>query len=276
MCFLIGGMIGLVRLSFVPGALRAMPRDWRVWVLGVGGLFGYHFFYFTALRNAPAVEAGLIAYLWLLLIILFSALLAGERLGWHHVAGGFLGLAGAALIVTGGTGLSLKSEFAFGYLSACVCALVWSGYSVLSRRFADVPSDAVTGFCLATAALSLVCHLFLETTVWPAGAGEWLAVLALGLMPVGAAFYVWDHGVKNGDIQVLGASAYAAPLLSTIALIAAGFAAFTWPVAIACLLITGGGARSARRRAARSLAGARLWQDPGRSAWCFARRRQRP
>ena len=31
-----------------------------VWILGVGGLFGYHFFYFLALRNAPAVEASLI------------------------------------------------------------------------------------------------------------------------------------------------------------------------------------------------------------------------
>lgn len=37
------------------------------WALGVGGLFGYHFFYFTALQNAPVVEASLIAYLWPLL-----------------------------------------------------------------------------------------------------------------------------------------------------------------------------------------------------------------
>ena len=58
----------------------------------------------------------------------------------------------------------------------------------------------------------------------PAGAGQWLAVLGLGLMPVGAAFYAWDIGVKRGNIQVLGAASYAAPLLSTLVLIAAGFA----------------------------------------------------
>ena len=39
-------------------------------------------------------------------------------------------------------------------------------------------------------------------------------------MPVGAAFYAWDHGVKHGNIQVLGAASYAAPLLSTLVLIA--------------------------------------------------------
>ncbi|PSB14745.1 EamA family transporter, partial [filamentous cyanobacterium CCP2] len=65
------------------------------WLLGIGGLFGYHFFYFMALQNAPAVEASLIAYLWPLLIVLFSALLPGERLRWFHVAGAVMGFVGA-------------------------------------------------------------------------------------------------------------------------------------------------------------------------------------
>jgi drug/metabolite transporter (DMT)-like permease len=157
-----------------------------------------------------------------------------------------LGLAGAALIVTGGKGFALKEEFAFGYAAAILCALIWSSYSVLSRRFSGVPSDVVTGFCLITAVLAAVSHVALETTVWPQSATEWLAVLALGLMPVGAAFYVWDYGVKHGDIQVLGASSYAAPLLSTIVLIVAGFAEATWIIAAACVLITGGAALAAK------------------------------
>ena len=74
----------------------------------------------------------------------------------------------------------------------------------------------------------------------PATGGEWLAVLALGLMPVGAAFYVWDYGVKRGDIQVIGASAYAAPLLSTAILIVSGYAEATSTIGIAALLIAGG------------------------------------
>ena len=245
-CFLIGGLIGVARWFADPASIRCLRQPVPVWLLGVGGLFGYHFFYFTALRNAPAVEAGLIAYLWPLLIVLFSALLPGERLKAHHVAGGLLGLAGAALIVTGGRGVAFNETYALGYGSALLCAVIWSSYSVLSRRFSNVSSDIVTGFCLATALLALIAHLALETTVWPATAGQWLAVLALGLMPVGAAFYVWDYGVKHGDIQVLGASSYAAPLLSTLVLVATGFAAPTWAIAIACLLITGGAAVAAK------------------------------
>jgi drug/metabolite transporter (DMT)-like permease len=76
--------------------------------------------------------------------------------------------------------------------------------------------------------------------VWPQGSSQWMAVLGLGLMPVGAAFYTWDHGVKHGNIQVLGAASYAAPLLSTLVLIATGAAEASPRILLACVAITGG------------------------------------
>jgi drug/metabolite transporter (DMT)-like permease len=209
------------------------------WLLGVGGLFGYHFFYFMALRNAPAVEANLINYLWPLLIVLFSALLPGERLRWWHVAGVATALAGTVVLITGGGRVAFETRFVFGYAMALAAALIWSAYSVLNRRFAHVPTDAVGGFCGLTAVLALVCHLAFETTAWPAG-GQWLAVLGLGLGPVGAAFYTWDYGVKHGDIRILGALGYGAPLLSTILLVTLGRGEATWTVVLACVLIAGG------------------------------------
>jgi drug/metabolite transporter (DMT)-like permease len=244
--FGIGGLAGVALWAFRPKAIKALHQPWQVWLLGVGGLFGYHFFYFTSLRNAPPVEAGLINYFWPLLIVLFSAMLPGERLRWHHVAGALLALAGAALIVSGGQGFVFKSEYALGYGAALIGALTWSSYSVLSRRHAAVPSDAITGFCLVTALLAGLCHVALETTVWPTDAWQWAAIVALGLGPVGLAFYVWDVGVKHGDIQVLGAASYAAPLLSTAILIASGYAAYSHNVLIACLLITAGAVLAAR------------------------------
>lgn len=239
------GIVGALARGTSPLAHLRQPAP--VWLLGVGGLFGYHFFYFLALRNAPAVEASLIAYLWPLLIVVFSALLPGERLRWFHVGGALLGLAGAALLVTKGQSLEIDPRYTLGYMAAGICALTWSTYSVASRRFGDVPTDAVGGFCAAAAILAVPCHLIFETTVWPQTAVEWLAVLALGLGPVGGAFFTWDIGVKKGDIQVLGASSYAAPLLSTLVLVAAGLAPATPEVAIACVLIVGGAVLAAHR-----------------------------
>ncbi len=244
--FAIGTGVGLVARLFLPPAPKAAKIPPVVWAIGIAGLFGYHFFYFTALRNAPAVEASLIAYLWPLLIVLGSALMPGEKLAWNHIAGALLGLCGTVLIVTRGGSLDFEARYAFGYAMAAVCAVLWSAYSLLSRRFSAVPTGVVTWFCAATAILSLTCHLFLEQTVWPAHASQWLAVAGLGLMPVGAAFYAWDIGVKRGNIQVLGAASYAAPLLSTLVLIAAGFAEPTLRVLAACVLITGGAALAAK------------------------------
>ena len=210
-----------------------------VWVLGLYGLFGYHFAYFMALRHAPPVDAGLIAYLWPLLIVLMAALLPGERLSGRQVVGALLGFAGAALLVTKGQGLSFDRQYALGSGFALTCALIWSSYSVLSRRAGAVPTSAVGAFCGATAALALACHLIFEETVWPVG-WQWAAVLLLGLGPVGAAFYTWDYGVKRGNIQSLGVFAYAAPLLSTLLLITLGLAEASWTLAAACVLIAGG------------------------------------
>jgi len=245
MTFTIGTLVGVVARVFSPPAEKVTIPP-VVWLIGVGGLFGYHFFYFTALRNAPAVEASLIAYLWPLFIVVGSALMPGERLRWYHVAGALLGLCGTVLIITKGGGLSFDPQYAFGYAMAFVCAFLWSGYSLLSRRFPSVPTSIVTWFCAATALLSLVCHFALEQTILPANPTQWLAVLGLGLMPVGAAFYAWDHGVKRGNIQVLGAASYASPLLSTLVLIAAGFAEPTPRILVACLLITGGAVLAAK------------------------------
>ena len=245
LCFGIGGSIGLIwtlRQGF--GVLRGV--GWKVYAFGTIGLFGYHFLYFTAFRLSPTAETGLIAYLWPLFIVLFSGLLPGERLRAAHVIGALIAFAGAAVIVLAREGAESSTT---GLALAFLCALVWASYSVLSRRLGDVPTESVTVFCLATAALSVAAHLALEKTVWPDGTLGWAAVLALGIGPVGAAFFTWDIGMKRGDIQLLGVASYAAPLLSTLALVAAGIARPTWTIALAAMLITAGAALAARASA---------------------------
>jgi drug/metabolite transporter (DMT)-like permease len=244
MTFAIGALVGALTWIGRGEAVKALRQPPVAWVVGVGGLFGYHALYFLALRYAPPAEAGLINYLWPLLIVLFSSLLPGERLAPHHVIGAALGLVGTVLLLAGGT--SFVSGQAPGLIAALIAAFVWATYSVLSRRLKSVPTDAVAGFCAATALLATVVHGVVETTVWPQTALQWLSVVALGIGPVGAAFYTWDIGMKRGDIRVLGAASYATPLLSTAFLVLAGFAKASANIAIAAVLIAGGGLIAAR------------------------------
>ena len=246
MTFAVGGAVGALTWIWRPGAIGALRQSPLAWLVGVGGLFGYHALYFLALRLAPPAEAGLLNYLWPLLIVLMSAALPGERLAWHHLVGAGLGLAGTMLLLAHGGALAVSARDAPGLAAAFSAAFVWAGYSVMSRKLSAVPTDAVAGFCLVTAALATLCHLAFESTAWPQTPLQWACVAALGVGPVGAAFYAWDVGMKRGDIRLIGVLSYATPLLSTGFLIAAGFAAATPTLALAALLIAGGGLLAAR------------------------------
>lgn len=240
--FMVGLLLPLARRRPLAALFRQPPK---VWALGVYGLFGYHFAYFTGVQNAPPVDANLLNYLWPLLIVVFSALLPGERLRWFHLAGAALGLAGCAVLVLAAPRQPEATGSALGYAAAVAAAAIWSSYSLLSRRMGAVPTEAVGGFCGATALLAAACHFGMETTVRP-DAGQLLAVVGMGLGPVGLAFFTWDHGCKHGDIRVLGALAYATPLLSTALMIAFGYGAATPRVGVACLLIVGGACLATR------------------------------
>jgi drug/metabolite transporter (DMT)-like permease len=240
-CFGIGcgiGLIWMARRGF--GTLRHIPLP--VYALGAFALFGYHFVYFTAFRISPSAATGLIAYLWPLLIVLFSAFLPQETLRLRHVIGALIAFAGAAIVVLGSGPIAAKpSALALAFL----CALIWSIYSVASRKWGNVPSEAVTVYCGAAAILSAIGHVLFEQTQWPQGALGWASVLALGAGPLGLAFFTWDIGVKKGNIQLLGVASFAAPLLSTVVLVAAGHTDPSLSLALAALMITLGAAIAA-------------------------------
>lgn len=240
--FSVAAAIGIgKRLYAREPVFAAWRQPLAAWALGLAGLFGYHACYFAALSLAPPVEATLVNYLWPLLIVLFAGLLPGERLRWFHLAGAALGLIGCVLIVAPALDASTAEARnpLVGYAFAAAAALLWAGYSVLSRRLADVPSDAVAGFCAGTAALAWACHFLFEPR-FAGDASAWAIMAAMGLGPVGLAFYLWDIGMKRGDIKALGAASYLTPLLSTGLLLLAGRGSPSLTLALAAALIVGG------------------------------------
>ena len=233
----IGGCLGLVRV-----------REWRVppatLAVGIGGIFGYHVMLFSAFRLSPIVEANLVNYLWPLLIVLLSpVILPGFGLKPRHVLGAITGLAGAALIVSGG---SVHPDFSAlpGYLLAAAAALTWAVYSLLTRRLPAFGSGAVGAFCVAAGALSLLVHTAQSGAAAFTGIRpqDWLVLAALGVGPMGAAFFLWDAALKRGDPRVIGALSYLTPLLSTLALTVIGGRGMSILAVIAMVLIVAGAA----------------------------------
>lgn len=236
MAFAIGGsVIGLTAIA--RGRAALIRPTLASLALGIYGLFGYHALYFAALKLAPPAEAHLLNSLWALFIVLFAALLPGHKLQINHVCGALLGLAAAILLVWSRTGTDTTGTSSLGFALALGCALVWSSYSVASRLLAAVPSESLAVSCLATAVLAGLCSAAFETWTPPSSPVAWLASALLGAGPVGAAFLLWDIGMKQGDTSLLGVLAYASPVISTGLLVLLGLAEPTWTLAIACALM---------------------------------------
>ncbi|MFT8244359.1 DMT family transporter [Roseomonas sp. BN140053] len=242
MAFAVGGLLPLIVLA-LRGRLGVLRQPPVAWLHGVGGLFGYHALYFAALALAPPVEANLLNYMWPLLIVLLSAPVLGLPLGPRRLGGVALGFAGCATVLGGNAGFPPGA--ALGFACAAAAALWWALYSVTSRRMAAVPTEAVAGFCLGTAALAGIAHAVFEQGVWPDGQ-QWLAVGLMGVGPVGAAFFLWDAGMKRGDPRLLGTLAYAVPPASTLLLLALGEGTLSWRLLAAAALVVGGGWLAAR------------------------------
>jgi drug/metabolite transporter (DMT)-like permease len=236
----------LTGLALLIGSLPSWPlaRHWRVpagtLALGVYGLFGFHFLLFVALRHAPPLEANLVNYLWpLLIVVLAPLLLPGIALRPVHVLAALAGFAGAVLAIAGGRGLD--GGLAWGYLPALGSAFVWASYSLLTRRVAAFPTAAVGLFGLVSGLLSLACHALLEPAA-QLSARDWALIVAMGLGPLGAAFFLWDRALKTGDPRRVGILSYLTPLASTLLLSLVSGKPLTLWLGLAALLIVGAAA----------------------------------
>ena len=242
----------LTGLALLIGSVPSWPfaRQWRVpastLLLGVCGLFGYHFLLFVALRTAPPLEANLVNYLWpLLIVVLAPLLLPGIRLRPVHVVAAVAGFAGAALAIVGGQ--RLAGGLSWGYLAAAGSAVVWAGYSLLTQRVAHFPTAAIGVFGLVSGGLALACHAILEPAV-ALNARDWVLIVVVGLGPLGAAFFFWDAALKRSDPRKVGLLSYLTPLASTLLLAATSGRTLTWWTGAAALLIAGAAVVGVRTR----------------------------
>jgi len=225
-------------------------RNIKSWVVplktlavGTGGLFGYHFLYFSAFQKAPAIGVNLVNYLWPVFIVLLTPVfLKSQRLKLNHIIGVIIGFFGAGLIASGGN-ISTSAQALPGYLMAGSAALIWAVYSLLTRRLPPFPTTTVGVFCFLAGIFSLVAAVIQHgglTVFISIRSPDWIMLIIVGLGPLGLAFYSWDAALKRGDSRVIGSLAYLIPLFSTLLLIVLRGEKSDWISGAAMVLIISG------------------------------------
>jgi drug/metabolite transporter (DMT)-like permease len=240
----------LTGIGLIIGALVSLPSlrsgitPWKIPIktllIGVYGLFGYHFMLFLALQTAPAVEANLVNYLWPLLIVLLSPIFTKTlSLNFRYVLAAISGFAGAVLAITsGGSGFGFSS-IEVGYFFALAAAVIWATYSLATTKVPRFPTAAIGLFALVSGVLAIGAHFLFEPAATISTA-DWLLLLVLGIGPLGGAFYLWDAALKIGDPRRIGLLAFLTPLLSTILLVVVSGNSLSWQLLLATGLIVGG------------------------------------
>jgi drug/metabolite transporter (DMT)-like permease len=241
---LVGSVIALPML-FQKGEFNASAwkMPWQHLALGIYGLFGFHFLLFIALRYAPPVQANLVNYLWPLGIVVMAPLfLPGVKLKAMHLLAACMGFAGACIAILGSKATAADTGFAWGYIPAAGSAFIWASYSLMTKRLAlqgqSYSSAAIGLFGIASGLLSLLCHLLLEPRVALSGQ-DWGLLIAMGIGPLGAAFYLWDAALKRGDARQIGILSYITPLASTALLLIVTGQPLSWSIGVAAALIVG-------------------------------------
>jgi drug/metabolite transporter (DMT)-like permease len=242
--FLLTGIGLIIGAAVSLPALRSGINPWKVpgrtLLIGVYGLFGYHFMLFLALQTAPAVEANLVNYLWPLLIVLLSPLFTKSlSLNLRYVLAAIAGFSGAVLAITSnGAGFGFAS-IEVGYFFALAAAVIWATYSLATTKVPRFPTPAIGLFALVSGVLALGAHFVFEPAA-SISATDWLLLLVLGVGPLGGAFYLWDAALKIGDPRRIGLLAFLTPLLSTVLLVVVSGNSMSWQLLLATGLIVGG------------------------------------
>ncbi len=166
--------------------------------LGVIGVFGFNYAFFTALHTTSALNAALIMALSPMLSILFSVVLLKVKIQIYQYLGMLIAFVGVIFVITGGHFSLLHT--AIGDLWMLLACTVWSLYSVASKRYAShIPSLQFARWTVSIGAIALIiAALIIEqpiTTIGQLSFQTHSILMYMGVCGSVFAYIFWLKGV---------------------------------------------------------------------------------
>lgn len=196
-------------------------RSWRLsWpdgktsMLGIWGIFIYHWVYYLALGRAPIAEAAILATTWSFWMVVFSSLQRFKKITFSIAATALICMVGAGLVISAGKTVAFEGRYLLGYGLALGCGLIWSSFSV-GLALIKPKEEPMTAFMVMAALLSLVVYVMTGPHPAPTP-GALAAALYLGCVPLGLSFFLWNRALLRGNIAVIGYLSFLTPPLAVL------------------------------------------------------------
>lgn len=186
----------------------AAPAAWRpavlfrVFLLGLFGMFAYHVLFYYSLRYTTAGNSSLIIATDSLWTILLAVVFLKERLTWRKGVGIALGFAGVVWIVSDGAlGQLFTRGPNAGDLLALAAAVAWGVYSVLAKPVAHLfPAFDLSWMTYVVGAVLLLPWLLSARSVQSvahATASGWGSVAYMALFATGVGYFAYMKGIHE-------------------------------------------------------------------------------
>jgi drug/metabolite transporter (DMT)-like permease len=173
--------------------------------------------FFSAVKLTTVANATVIGALQPALVILISAPLLGERVARAAGVWAGVGLAGAALVIFGASGLPEWSVA--GDLLAGLTLLAWTAYFVASRmargKVGPVEYSVVTAVVASLVAWPAAA-IFRQDLSWPA-ASAWVWIVVLALVAGVGGHFLMGFSIPHLPLWVSSTMTLSIPVISTVA-----------------------------------------------------------
>lgn len=187
----------------------------RLIVISLLGFGLYFLLKYTAYSTSPVAEASVLQSTYMVFIALFAIPLLGQDASPAKLFGIFIGFAGAALIISGGSLTGFNPAFLPGYLCALGAGISFGLFSNLSEKAGYEHTPALF-YYHAYSATGLSAFLaFRGEFVMPSGMGEIAGILYNGPAANVLGVFLWLAAQSAArDVSLLTSVLYLVPFLS--------------------------------------------------------------
>lgn len=220
---------------------RRVPRGswwWRALVLGVLNVGAFFVLVYVAAQLLPSSIAATIMACSPLVMVMGAWAILHERPAPRLVLGGVLGVAGVALLVSGGSG-----AVGWGGVAASVAAMVASSIGfVLTKKWArDVPPLTVTAWQIAAGAILLVIVALAVEGPMPAyDAGGVVGIAYTSLVATALAYLCWFSALRRLPAGTIGLIGLLNPLTGVLLGVVVGGEHLAWAQVVGVVVVMGG------------------------------------
>lgn len=184
-------------------SLREMKRNLPEFILlGLSGVVGYHFFFFTSLRFTAVANTAVINALSPVVTGIMAAIFIKERLTPINYAGVIISVAGVLILVTDGKIENLTGmNFNIGDVFMCCAVVSWAVYALLVKNLLKKYGGFAVTYYAALFGVVQLCILSAFENPWKqlsaVSVESVFAVLYMGIIASGAGYLLYNLSIRE-------------------------------------------------------------------------------